>query len=381
MEICRHDECTGCFACQNVCPKQCIEKFMDEYGYIYPKINESECIGCMRCKNVCPVNLDVKTNEPKTCYAAWSTDKNDRASSASGGAASVFSSKIIEKNGVVYGALYDEGFIIDRADSIEGISSFKGSKYVQCYTNGKYVQVKKDLEDGLLVIYTGTPCQIAGLRNFLGKDYNNLYTVDLICHGVPAEFMLQQHIENAKGVSMTEVGNITFRENSQWALSIHKKSKETISVNAQKDLYFKSFLEALTYRESCYDCKYASKERVGDVTLGDFWGLGMEEEFPFSTEGVSVVLINTEKGKDLVDFAGDKLVLVERTVKEAIDGNHQLREPSKKHKDRKLFEKTYLKHGFDRAVEVTSVGKTIKKNIYKQKIIRLIPRFIKNMLR
>lgn len=378
MEICNYEKCTGCSACENICPKECISMVYNEYGDIYPEINEKVCIKCKQCINICPVNIKEVFNYPIKCYASWSIDEKDRNSSSSGGVASVFSQTVIEKHGAVYGAEYDNGFAMKRECTAEGILKFKGSKYVFCKTGNTYSQAKKDLDDFKEVLYIGTPCQIAGLKAFLKKDYEKLITVDLICHGTPSEELLNTYIKEKTGEM--NIQNITFREGEEWKLKVYNKNSCIMDIHSYNCLYFKSFIDKLTYRNSCYTCKYAGNKRVADITIGDFWGIGNKEPVNYHTDKVSVVLINTLKGKQFLNENKEKLFLEERQILEAINGNAQLREPSNPHEDREKFKRVYVKKGFCKAVLTTTIGKNIIKNRIKQKILSLIPKKIKRVV-
>lgn len=195
--ICSKEKCTGCFACYNVCPKNCISMVEDEYGYIYPRIDEEKCIKCGLCRNICPSLNKVKFNKTIYTYAAWSNNEATRRQSTSGGASAVFANEIVKnRKGIVYGAATAKNAVVEqlRICDEQNLDKIKGSKYVHSYVKNTYKQVKKDLELKREVLYIGTPCQIAGLKSFLRKEYNNLITVDIICHGVPSQKFLQEQI-------------------------------------------------------------------------------------------------------------------------------------------------------------------------------------------
>lgn len=365
-EICNKQKCSGCCACMNICPKNCISMDYDEYGVVYPNIDEEKCIHCNACKRVCPVNCETEKNRAQTAYAAWHNNEEARRTSASGGVAAAFYETVIENKGVCFGTCFDENLNLNIVKAItkEEIKMFKGSKYVQAYVGMSLKQAQEELRAGKQVLFIGTPCQIAGVRNFLMKDYDNLITVDLICHGVPSIRYLQEHICTIERKVHQNVDNISFRGEDNFMLVLYKDLQKIYKKDRYLDNYFVGFLQGLFYRPNCYKCPYACAERVGDITIGDFWGLGTEEPCEYGMEnGVSVILPNTEKGIDFINSAKFKLFLDKRPITEAINGNTQLREPSEKHVNYNEFRKLYLKYGYERAA-----GKCTRNEIQKYRI-------------
>ena len=220
MEICEYNKCTGCAACLNVCPQKCISMENDKWDEMHPVVNENKCVKCGKCKKVCPNNTNLRYHYPSHCYASWITDEEKRKVCASGGMATIMSEYVIKyKHGVVFGTKYNEHMepITTYAETLEQLEYFKGSKYVQSYISAKvFRQVKQFLLDGRLVLYVGTPCQIAGLLCFLQKDYDNLITVDLICHGVcPSEYLKSEleYVCYKNNIKNEDVRDIRFRGN------------------------------------------------------------------------------------------------------------------------------------------------------------------------
>lgn len=352
-EICPKDTCTGCAACVNACPRSCIKMQEDEWGYINPVVDDSQCTDCGLCVKVCPSNKkEIDSVVPNKCYAAWSLDSQDRSTSSSGGAASVFSTIITSAGGVVYGAVVSKGANIHHAriDKANDLYRLKGSKYVQSHIGDMYKSVLKDLKQNLIVLFIGTPCQIAGLKGFLRKPYSNLITVDLICHGVPNQKLLHEHISNQ--TALCAVDNVSFRGMEEWALSIVSNKKIKYKCEFPKDKYLTGFMYGLFYRPSCYQCKYAGSSRISDLTIGDFWGLGKKVPFSYPKEKVSVILVNTPIGEQLLSKCSNSLFLVERPVEEAVNGNSQLQCPARKHEFYELFRKMYPKWGYKRSVRI-----------------------------
>ncbi|OQB14353.1 MAG: NADH dehydrogenase subunit I [Firmicutes bacterium ADurb.Bin193] len=375
MIICEKEQCTGCFACVNICPQKCITMTEMEFGCIHPKVDDDACINCGLCIKVCPNNNKIPKHAARHVYASWSKDDTDRVASTSGGAATVFSKKMIQDGGVVFGAAIDEhcNIVHKAADTIESCEGFRGSKYVQSHIEYSYTNAKKKLKEDIPVLFIGTPCQIAGLLSYLQKPYDNLITCDLICHGTPPQKLLREHMKHV--LKKENLGGLrfTFRSTLGFGMSfkVYEKNKKIYDKPFYNDLYYLGFEKALFCRDSCYQCKYASKERISDITIGDFWGLGKEEAFDYDVKrGVSLIIPNTDKGQAFVNSCEDKLELFERTIDEAAKGNSQLNHPSKAHIKRNEFIKSYNKLGFNKAA-----SKALLKDRFKYPILYMIFKF------
>lgn len=355
LEVCPKEICTGCSACCNVCPKSSISMEYDSDGSLYPKINQKTCVECGLCQKVCAAKNNSWFHKPIEVYAAWAKDENERKTSSSGGAAAVFSKKILENEGVIFGAVFDKNnelhhTLVKKADDIK---KMKGSKYVQSKIDDTYKQTKEQLQLNKKVIFFGTPCQIDGLIHYLGKDYSNLITVDLICHGTPSPKYLEEHIAHIENKIGKKAKKVTFRGENDFSFTLYDAEDKVIyKVFRDYDTYFKGFLEGLFYRQNCYKCKYARKERVADITIGDFWGLGDEKEFSGDkSNGVSVIILNTDKGKDFFESCKSLFKFEKRTLEEAVKGNHNLRKPTLLHEKYELFKENYSQYGFEKAVK------------------------------
>lgn len=367
-KLCDRKNCTGCYACSNICPKQAIEMKEDEYGYVYPLIDNEKCVECKLCEKTCPYINKIELKYPTKCYAARVKETEILKASTSGGIATILAKKIIEKNGVVYGAAYTEDCEVNhiRVNKTEELSKLQGSKYVHSYIKESFKLAKQDLINGKIVLFIGTPCQVAGLKNFLMKEYENLYTVDIICHGVPSQKFLKEEVRRVNGNS-TKIDRINFRDKTHkdFTFLVKKQNKVLYAQDWIDNPYFYTFMKSITYRENCYGCLYARPERVSDITIGDFWGLNEESKF-YNTKdnGISVVLQITNKGKELFDMVTDEVDIEERPIEEAVSGNDQLKEPSVKSREVDKFKKIYYQNG--------NFYKTYKKlfikHIYKQKL-------------
>ena len=355
MELCSVDKCSFCGACISVCPKNCIKSSIDENGFELPVINSLECIECGSCNKVCHVVNEVEKNYPQKAYAAWSLDENDRKTSTSGGVASVFYQYVIQNKGVGYGATYDENLnVVIKGFDDEKIYEFKNSKYVHSDMSGTYKSIKQELVDNKNVIIIALPCQIAALKTYLKKDYPNLLLVDIVCHGTPPQNYLNSYIKFIDNKYKKSISSVKFRSDNDYIFQCFEKgeNKPFFKKTKNADLYLLPFFESLTYYESCYNCEYACNERVSDITLGDFWGLGSEIPFEYEYSGaISLVLLNTLKGNAFFENVKDKLFTEERTVGEALKGNDQLNRPSTKNKNRDRFLEIYAKKNYETAID------------------------------
>lgn len=370
--ICINKKCTGCCTCYNICPKNCISMVEDNLGVIKPLINYEKCINCNLCIKTCPANNNLDGKVPFCAYAVWNLDEEDRKTSASGGAATVLARHIISNNGVAFGIKFNENLeaVNCSARTSLELENFKGSKYVQSFIGTSFRDAKKTLESGNQVIFLGSPCQVDGLKTYLGKDYDNLITVDIICHGMPPGKYLKEHIDYISKKIYKKITNITFRGQEDFSFTLYSGSEIVYQNSSELDLYFRGFLKGLYYRNSCYDCKYACCKRTSDITIGDFWGLGKEVTFDRKdVQRVSLLLINTNRGERLFHECKDKFFYEKRTLEEAIKGNEQLNRSSREHIKTSYFRKNYESLGFEKTVkaclknEIRAVK--LKNNIHK----------------
>ena len=352
--ICPIENCTGCSSCFNICPREAIKMSTDQYGFLYPDVLENICIDCNLCKKVCPAINQIQQHDSLNAYAALCSEECH--SSSSGGAAAAITNYILSIGGVVYGcAQYnykDIRHIRISADNINDKKLLKGSKYVQSSIGRTFKQIQTDLKNGFTVLFIGTPCQVAGLKRFLMKEYSNLYTVDLVCHGVPSSKMLVEDISKIKNVLDSD--SVIFRENvnGKVCFGIFIKDfngKLKTRIKFPNDSYLTAFMMGLSFRESCHQCKYANSSRVGDLTLADFWGLG-EDSVINTSNGISLILVNTQTGKELFDKFSFLLSFEERSIDEAIRGNGQLQKAFERPVQKDIFLSIYMNKGIRSAV-------------------------------
>lgn len=380
-----HDECYGCQACLNICPRDAITMREDDYGYRFPRVDLEKCIQCNLCVKVCPELNQYTLNAPRKVYAAVVKDHEILDSAASGGFASILSRYIINDGGVVYGCsennFEDIGHI--RIANCEDLRKIRNSKYVHSDIRHTFRETKKDLDSGLKVLFTGTPCQISGLLSFLRKPYDNLLTMDLICHGVPPMKMLKEQVlsyPEIKGISPENIF-VDFRWKEEirsgcgsicFGLRTAIRSGDELKVirkeNDITNSYMRCFQTGISLRENCLNCPYARKERVSDLTAADFWGLGRYIPSDlFDLNGVSLVLINTNAGENAFNKIQDYFDIQRHSLEEAKLYNRCLSKPFARLNNRERFLEIYKKHGLILAAKKTD-------SIHKfesSKIIRL----------
>lgn len=340
--LCDKSACTVCSACYNICPRNAIRMVEDEYGELHPKVDISLCVECGLCEKICPeLNNDrlSRTGKPDI-YACWLKDSARREQSTSGGAAFAISSAVIEQGGHVWGAAYGEDMSLNytEANSIEQLEAIQKSKYVQCHVGEAFKAIKKELERGDLVLFTGTGCHVKGLRSFLRKDYENLLTADLVCHGVPGQGVFRKYKEAIeKKFNDTMLSYIPRpkrktdgQERGYYSLA-QFKHRGDVKLELSDNSYFVGFQHNLFLRDACHHCNANGEERFSDFTLADFWGLGKVAPFPQyrqRTLGISMLALNSAKAKAFFEQFKDMLVYEKRTYKEASFTNTQYYKPA-----------------------------------------------------
>ena len=385
-DICSRELCTGCGACVNICPKQCISWMKDDLDTLYPSIDETACIHCDACRRACPNNNEMTFRTPTRTYAAWSLAPENRKTSASGGIASEFYRYALSRGGFTCGAelTLDGGVNYISVESEADIIRVKNSKYVYSHTNDVYRQVLKAIKEDRFVFFVGLPCQVAGLKSFLGKnaDNDNLLTADIICHGVSNEDYLFQFVHHIERVKKRRAESLSFRDpyygTEGFVFALRAKApKGLFSRKAPEkpfykqnhrgsNLYYIGYMNSLTYRENCYHCRYARAERISDLTFGDFDGLGTIRTFHYPPKQVSMCLVNTDKGERYLKEVAEQLFLEERTLDEAVKPQCQLKAPASYHPNRQLFVDEYKKsHDFTEAARL-SLKKEVRRNRINQ---------------
>ncbi|MCD8011870.1 MAG: Coenzyme F420 hydrogenase/dehydrogenase, beta subunit C-terminal domain [Lachnospiraceae bacterium] len=377
------EQCSACAACYNICPKNAVELASDEFGYVYPLINKDKCIGCNLCEKVCPFKNIVKKFCPIKTYAAV-YNSPDIINSTSGGAFKFLADRILESGGSVYGASMeasmDGSFRVKhkRAISEEGLLCIRGSKYVQSDMDSIYQNVRDDLEEGKAVLFSGTPCQVAGMRSYFKDKYENLFLIDIICHGVPNLKLFNDYIRYYESKHNLKVVDFCFRDKKRGTRPLAKitftkgKHKKQKYIPYDFSSYYMLFMKGYIYRESCYNCKFACPERVGDITIGDCWGLSVENAGllkenggPFvEKSGISCVLCNTPKGQNLFESCSNRAIFKEIPYEYILAHNGQLNHPSIKPDAYDELLNDYSLKGYD-GVEMFYKNKFPNSMLYK----------------
>ena len=319
--------CCGCGACVQKCPKKSISLIEDSEGFLYPKVDETTCINCGLCEKVCHEQHPFEEHSPMNVYAAYNLNENIRLKSSSGGIFTLLAEQIINDGGVVFGARFDEDWqvAIDYTETIDGLAAFRGSKYVQARTEDTFDKCENFLKSGRKVMYSGTPCEIAGLKHYLRKEYENLLTVDFVCHGVPSPKVWGKYLQEVVGTVNVQGVAMRDKQHEGWKrfnfVLDYKKDGETISLSSwhQKNDYMNAFLRDMILRPSCYACKAKECRSHSDITIADFWGIQTVCPTMDDDKGTELVLIHTAKGKDYVPF--DNMKYEELTFEEGYRNN------------------------------------------------------------
>lgn len=337
------NRCVGCRSCEQSCPKHCISFFEDIEGFWYPNVDENCCVACGKCLKTCPAeNTGIHRSNPQSVWAWRNKSDTDIMRSASGGAADNAAKAILQMGGVVYGAAYDEQLVVSHIEVTddEGREKIQSSKYVQSDLKDNYSKVKRQLSEGKAVLFTGTPCQISGLYAFLGGDQPKLYTVDLICHGVPSPKFFKKYLEyqGKRMVGRVIYYNFRSKDKRGWGTQYLLKTKTSSRTKPLAlDRYGKHFMDGDCYRESCYQCPYANTNRAGDLTVGDFWGIAKSHPKFDSPKGVSSVFVNTEKGRNLFEKMKPFAEVEEASLEEGMLKQGNLVQPSTRPVNREMF--------------------------------------------
>lgn len=345
--------CCGCGVCSQICPKDAISLEKNSMGFYYPVINEENCIHCGICVKKCQCLSDrifISTKEEPEVYAAVHKDLHRLKDSSSGGAAFVLAEYILEQQGVAFGAVYNDAMDIvhKKIELKEDLWRLQGSKYAQSKIGKTYQQVEECLKNGRKVLFTGTPCQIGGLYHFLGRDYPELYTMDIICYGVASPGIFKDYITWKENKTNGKIIHINFRNKlDKWGSSITEilySNRKSLYRYSDEDEWYQTFISHAATRESCHFCKYTNLQRMSDITVGDFWGIKKFKPDLECSRGISKVLLNTDKGKLLFESISNNITVDKMELKSAVRPN-LLHPPSRNERREKFFE-DYCALGF-----------------------------------
>ena len=370
--------CCGCGGCKDVCPKNSITFKSDSEGFLYPVI-DTNCVGCGLCLKYCPVANETKKPEKQMVYGARLKDENILMKSTSGGVFYPLALEILKRQGVVMGCAFDEKLTAHHVavENEKDLEKLGGSKYVQSNTLGVFAQVKELLLQDRYVLFSGTGCQVAGLKAFLNKDYEKLLTVDVVCHGVPSPKLFENYLCYLSGKEKAEITDYSFRskEKKGWGSYYKYTAKKDRHGNGYFDPYYYAFYTSKNLRESCYKCKFANSDRVGDITLADFWSIGKVHPSFYSEKGTSAVIINSLKGEEFFKLISPNLEYISSTYEKVALMNTNLLKPPTRPKNRSDFYKGFqgdLNQYFDKKIKPPFQLKRRVKNFVPQRLKTLI---------
>jgi len=368
--------CTGCEACVQICPQTCIQMESDEEGFLYPKVNRDLCIKCGLCNKVCSIEneliIDNYFDKPKV-YAGWNKNESIRDKSTSGGIFSLLAKSIIEDNGLVVGAAFNNDFKVchKSVSNKDDLDSLRGSKYVQSSINGAYINIEDKLRKGEKVLFSGTPCQIEGLKLFLGKEYSNLLTCGIVCHGVPSPMVFNDYLGYLEKKFDSGIKSFYFRDKvNGWKnsnVTVYFEDGSKYSVLLGKDPYTNAFQCDLYLRPVCHNCGYKMNS---DILLGDFWGIEKIDPKYDDNRGTSLIIINSQKGEKYFNIISKKINYKKSKYSDALLRNPNLEESSKPHNKREEFFDNYHKHEFEELI-----------NIYMEPLISNLKNRVKRRLK
>ena len=376
-------QCYGCRACEQICPKRAISMIANYEGFLYPVVDATKCVDCSLCYKICPYDTNVQMRVPLKSYALQYKDEERLMSSSSGAAFPAIADYVLSQGGYVSGCIFNANMLAVHVvtNDIATVEKMSGSKYVQSDVQGVYPEIKTLLDRDKLVLFSGTPCQVAGLIKYLKKPYDNLLTIDLICHGVPSPFLLECYIKTYK----ERVLQLKFRDKelngwcSQGSIEIisdANKTKIRKTSPYSDSYYYYYYLQNSVSRMSCYKCRFSAKTRVADITIGDYWNVRDVLPGVNVDKGMSVVLVNTAKGEDILNTISPNIKLYETEIDDAVKSNGNLQKPCKMPEQRLYIYDKIKKYGY---------VQTAKQECHYQYLMpilrRLIPASLKKVLR
>lgn len=393
IEIKDKKDCCGCWGCSQVCPVQCITMTEDEEGFRYPIVDKERCINCHMCEKVCPIihAEPDKPNDNQQAFLLQHKDEKVLHESASGGAFTAIASYVIRKGGVVFGAAYDKNFVVAHqyVDKIEDLRKFRNSKYVQSEMRNAFKEAKDFLKQGRMVCFSGTPCQLEGLLRFLRKPYENLVTVDVLCHSITSPKIFRMYVDEQEKKYGKDLSNIMFRDKNPYGykysqMSAYKDGKQVYKEGVDTDVYLRSFFSDINVRPSCYDCQFKKRYHLTDFTIWDCFDVYKFSKVLDNDKGVTRLLANTGKAKAILREMQADATIVEIPSDNAVEGVHEMYYSVKMNSRRKVFFEAIAMGGGNDALQkfFPTSNRTIAEKYFrvitcKLGIYSLIKRFAK----
>lgn len=374
IKLADKESCTACGACAFVCAKNSITMIEDEHESVYPSLDSTNCVECGRCQKTCPILSPLDVNTPQIAYSAWSSDEKERETSASGGIAAEIYKKAVSEGCDIAGAVQQDDFrvVMQLSSDEKAILKFKNSKYVFSEAWHVYQEIKQSLKADKNVVFIGLPCQVAALRKIFRENEKILF-VEVVCHGTAPFSYLKQHIEHIEHTKNEKVIRMSFRDPDTYTFTYtftlyNKDGKRFYAeVPRKTDTYQYAYHSTISYRENCYHCHFAREQRIADITLSDYKGLGRMAPCSYGETNVSCILVNTEKGKKFIkEMIQEKRIYAdERPVREPIEGDPQLRQPSLKGAARMDFERLIKVNDFETTMQIVMKRDKRRKKIHK----------------
>ena len=345
IDIKNKTNCCGCWACESACPKHCIDMVEDDEGFRYPNVNKDGCVDCHLCEKVCPI-INARVEEPRKQRAFLLQHKDPVVlkESTSGGAFTAIASYVIKQGGVVFGAGYNERFEVVHSytETIEGLGKFRNSKYVQSQIGSAYRDALKFLKDGKIVCFSGTPCQLEGLLSFLHKPYDNLITIDVVCHAITSPKIFRTYVEQKMNEVDGGIENIMFRDKRPYgykysSMSVYSNGKQAYREGVETDVLLRSFFSNINVRPSCYECKFKKRYRITDFTIWDCFDVYKFSKEMDNDKGVTRILAHTEKACHILNRLADEVNLTEINANDAVEGVKELVQSVKVNERRTMF--------------------------------------------
>ena len=374
IKLADKESCTACGACAFVCAKNSITMIEDEHGSVYPSLDSTNCVECGRCQKTCPILSPLDVNTPQIAYSAWSSDEKERETSASGGIAAEIYKKAVSEGCDIAGAVQQDDFrvVMQLSSDEKAIMKFKNSKYVFSEAWHVYQEIKQSLKADKNVVFIGLPCQVAAMSKIIRENEKILF-VEVVCHGTAPFSYLKQHIEHIEHTKNEKAIRMSFRDPDTYTYTFtftlyNKDGKRFYAeVPRKTDTYQYAYHSTISYRENCYHCHFAREQRIADITLSDYKGLGRMAPCSYGETNVSCILVNTEKGKKFIkEMIQEKRIYAdERPVREPIEGDPQLRQPSLKGAARMDFERLIKVNDFETTMQIVMKRDKRRKKIHK----------------